>query len=127
MRDLHDFLSEREIYILENHPDKPYAKLASELDITANRVGQIKRYAERKIREEKSAEARRDWGNQPLQLTLKRSDWLVIRRALNCYSGKLTPNNVRKRINPKYVPDPDIAACNRLVQVISSTVNEIDR
>ena len=38
MRDLHDFLSEREIYILENHPDKSYAKLASELDITAIQI-----------------------------------------------------------------------------------------
>lgn len=38
MKDLYEFLSEREIYIVENHPAMTYFKPAVELGVTANRV-----------------------------------------------------------------------------------------
>lgn len=62
MKDLHEFLSEREIYIVENHPAMTYSRLAVELGITANRVAQIKTAAMRKIREEKNRETARARG-----------------------------------------------------------------
>ena len=126
MRDLKDFLSEREIYIIENHPRLSYAKLGAELDITGNRVAQIKHKAERKIREEKKAEAKREWAKQPVLIPLKRSEWLVVRRALRSYSNKLTPNTVCARTNPKREPDPDIAICERIGEFIYSVIYEAE-
>jgi len=53
MKDLHEFLSERELFVIENHPEMSYAKIGERFGITGNRVAQIKTMALRKIREEK--------------------------------------------------------------------------
>ena len=56
MKDLQEFLSERELFVIENHPAMSYGKIGEQLGITGNRVAQIKTMALRKIREEKHRE-----------------------------------------------------------------------
>ena len=56
MRRMRDYLTEREIYILGNHPSKSYAKLGEELGVTGQRVRQIKVHAERVILLQKQKE-----------------------------------------------------------------------
>lgn len=122
MKDIHEFLSEREILIVENHPAMTYSQLAAELGITANRVAQIKRAAMRKIREEKDREAARVHGRMKVDYTLTRSECYLIIRALRNYALFLTPSNVRICANPKYVPDPDIVKCEMLVAVLQEAL-----
>lgn len=124
MKDLHEFLGEREIYIVENHPAMTYSKLAVELGVTANRVAQIKIAAMRKIREEKSREAARERGRLKVDYSLTRSECYLVIRALRNYALYLTPSNVRTRTNPKYEPDPDIARCEALVSALQELLAE---
>lgn len=42
MKDLQEFLSERELFVIENHPAMSYGKIGEQLGITGNRVAQIK-------------------------------------------------------------------------------------
>ena len=61
MRELREFLTEREIYVLKNYPAMTYKAIGVELGISPERVRQLKVHAERMIREEKRqklAEAR---------------------------------------------------------------------
>lgn len=124
MKDLHEFLSEREIYIVENHPAMTYSRLAVELGITANRVAQIKTAEMRKIREEKNREAARQRGRLKVNYSLTRSECHLIIRALSNYALYLTPSNIRTRTNPKYEPDPDIARCEALITLLRAALDE---
>lgn len=124
MKDLHEFLSEREIYIVENHPAMTYSRLAVELGITANRVAQIKTAAMRKIREEKNREAARERRHLKVDYSLTRSECHLIIRALRNYALYLTPSNIRTRTNPKYEPDPDVARCEALITLLRAALGE---
>ncbi len=85
MKPLSEFLTDREIYILENHPQKTYQAIGEELGITNTRVRQIKVDAERKIREEKRREQVEEAGQIPVSLTLLRKELWVLYRALKEY------------------------------------------
>ena len=124
MKGLHEFLSEREIYIVENHPAMTYSRLAVELGITANRVAQIKTAAMRKIREEKNRETARARGRLKVDYSLTRSECHLITRALSNYALYLTPSNIRTRTNPKYEPDPDITRCEALIESLRAALDE---
>lgn len=124
MRKLEEFLSEREIFILENHPRTSYAKLGSMLGITGNRVAQIKCAALRKIRDEKKREAARERGRIKVSYELNRAECHLIIRALEHFATFLTPGNHKARNNPNYEKDPDIARCDALVERLRNVLAE---
>lgn len=80
MREPSEYLSARELFILENHPGMSYAKIGEVLGISGNRVQQIKSQAERRIREEKRRDNARAIAQQEVQLTLTRREvWVIVR------------------------------------------------
>ena len=74
MKDLSEFLNEREIYILENYPQKTLKALGEELGLSSVRVKKIKDGAKRKIREQKRIEQEQDVAPVLLSRTLQRRD-----------------------------------------------------
>ena len=56
MRERSEYLTEREMYVLDNHPGLSYQKIGVQLGITAERVRQIKQQALRHVREEMPAD-----------------------------------------------------------------------
>ena len=123
MKDLQEFLSERELFVIENHPAMSYAKIGEQLGITGNRVAQIKTMALRKIREEKRREEAWKRGQQKVDHSLTRSQCYLVIRALGEYAVYLTPSNIRARNNPKYEPDPDIARCEGLFESLRAALD----
>ena len=123
MKDLQEFLSERELFVIENHPAMSYAKIGEQLGITGNRVAQIKTMALRKIREEKRREEAWKRGQQKVDFALSRSQCYLVIRALREYAVYLTPSNIRVRNNPNYVPDPDIARCEVLIESLRAALD----
>ena len=124
MKDLQEFLSERELFVIENHPAMSYGKIGEQLGITGNRVAQIKTMALRKIREEKRREETWKRGRQKVDYALTRSQCYLVIRALGNYALYLTPSNIRARNNPKYEPDPDIARCEALIELLQAALDE---
>lgn len=123
MKDLQEFLSERELFVIENHPAMSYAKIGEQLGITGNRVAQIKTMALRKIREEKRREEAWKRGQQKVDFALSRSQCYLVIRALREYAVYLTPSNIRVRNNPNYEPDPDIARCEALIESLRAALD----
>ena len=123
MKDLQEFLSERELFVIENHPAMSYAKIGEQLGITGNRVAQIKTMALRKIREEKRREEAWKRGQQKVDFALCRSQCYLVIRALREYAVYLTPSNIRVRNNPNYEPDPDIARCEALIESLRAALD----
>ena len=124
MKDLKEFLSERELFVIENHPAMSYAKIGEQLGITGNRVAQIKTMALRKIREEKRREEAWKRGQQKVDYSLTRSQCYLVIRALGEYAVYLTPSNIRTRTNPNYEPDPDIARCEALITLLRAVLDK---
>ena len=123
MKDLQEFLSERELFVIENHPAMSYAKIGEQLGITGNRVARIKTMALRKIREEKRREEAWKRGQQKVDYALTRSQCYLVIRALGEYAVYLTPSNIRTRTNPNYEPDPDIARCEALIESLRAALD----
>jgi len=89
MKPLSEFLTEREIYVLNNHPQKTYKTIGEELGVANTRIRQIKVNAERKIREEKRREQVEEAGQIPVSVTVQRKELWVIYRALHDYYYKI--------------------------------------
>lgn len=124
MKDLQEFLSERELFVVENHPKMSYAKIGENLGVTGNRVAQIKTMALRKIREEKRREEAQKRGQLKVDYTLNRSECHLVIRALGNYAFYLTQSNIKAHNNPKYEPDPDIARCETLIELLRAALDE---
>ena len=124
MKDLQEFLSERELFVIENHPAMSYAKIGEQLGITGNRVAQIKTMALLKIRVEKRREEAWKRGQQKVDYSLTRSQCYLVIRALGEYAVYLTPSNIRTRTNPNYEPDPDIARCEALITLLRAVLDK---
>ena len=54
MREYIEFLSDREIFVLQHHPAMSYKVIGEEWGVSPERVRQIKVYAQRKVRAEAS-------------------------------------------------------------------------
>ena len=89
MKDMSEFLNAREIYILENYPQKTLKALGEELGVTNVRVKRIKDYAKRKIREQKRIEQEQETAPVLLPRTLQRRDVWVLLRALEAYNESI--------------------------------------
>lgn len=85
MRELSEFLTEQEIYILEHHPAMSYKAVAEYLNISEKRVSRMNAEIKRKIQLEKKREQAELLGETPVTLTLKRKDLCVLERSLSEY------------------------------------------
>ena len=97
MREYREYLSERELYVLENHPRLTYKMIGEELGISQERVRQLKVHAERMIREERRREQVQANGRLPVQLTLQRRDVYLIIEALREYHTTLLKRKADQR------------------------------
>ena len=124
MKDLSAFLNEREIYILENYPQKNFKALGEELGISNVRVKKIRDLAKRKIREQKRIEQEEDVAPVLLSRTLQRRDAWVILRALENYNECLY-NEWYVDVNPDRVKmEPDYQATQALMYVFREAVRQ---
>ena len=110
MREYREFLSERELYVLENHPRLTYKMIGEELGISQERVRQLKVHAERMIREERRREQVQVNGRLPVQLTLQRRDVYLIIEALREYHTTLLKRKADQRFknDGEKEKDPDL-------------------
>lgn len=119
MREREEYLSEREIYVLDNHPQMSYEKLGEVLGITGGRVRQIKHRAERLIREDKQRELIEARGEEVLQVSLKRNEVWLLNRSLNELAFKCVRHQADMRRKDR-TPDPDLERIERLRTKLSS-------
>ena len=124
MKDLSEFLNEREIYILETYPQKTFKTLGEELGISNVRVKKIRDLAKRKIREQKRIEQEQDVAPVLLSRTLQRRDVWVILRALENYNECLY-NEWYVDVDPDRVKmEPDYQATQALMEVFREAVRQ---
>lgn len=117
MRERSEFLTDREIFVLDHHPAMSYKTIGEELGISQERVRQLKVYAERKIRDEKRREQAAARGQLPVTLTLRRKDLWVIIRGLQAHQANLLrPMADQRRNKENMEEDPDYQLAEKLVQ-----------
>lgn len=120
MRELKEILTERELYVLKNHPAMTYKAIGIELGISPERVRQLKVHAERMIREEQKRELESTKGQKLVTITLQRRDvWLVI-RALGELLDPVLTKALRDRRKNASEKDPDIDRIDNLIQELYS-------
>lgn len=102
-------LTEREKFIFENYPAMTYKAIAEELGIAPSRVGEIRRNAERKLRDAKLREQIREKNKQLVKIELPRGMCFVIFRSLDALRREITNRkgpDMRMRSKEK-IEDPD--------------------
>ena len=125
MKDLSEFLNEREIYILENYPQKTLKVLGDELGISNVRVKKIKDGAKRKIREQKRIEQEQDVAPVLLSRTLQRRDVWVLLRALEKYNQCLY-EEWHVDADPERVKmEPDYMATQALIEELREALTTV--
>lgn len=125
MREYSEFLTEREIFILEHHPAMTYKAIGQELGISSERVRQLKYHAERMIREEKRREQAAARGQLPIMVILRRKDLWIVIRALKNYSHHLVIKSadLRRKQEPDLKEDPDIQIAENLIHSFLQILN----
>ena len=117
MRERSEFLTDREIFVLDHHPTMSYRAIGEELGVSPERVRQLKVYAERKIRDEKRREQTAARGQLPVTLTLRRKDLWVIIRGLEAHQSELLrPWADQRRNKENLEEDPDYHLAENLIQ-----------
>ncbi len=121
MRERDRYLSEREIFILDNHPAMSYRTIADELGIGAERVRQIKNAAERKVREAKRKEQAAERNKLSVTFTVRRKDLFIILRGLEQHRLTLLQGcaDQRRKKEPGN-EDPDFKRTEELIDIIRS-------
>lgn len=116
MRERSEFLTDREMFVLNHHPAMSYRAIGLELGISPERVRQIKAHAERRIREEERRELAEQRAQLPVTLTIRRADLTVIVRGLDSYRRDLllVRANMRRK-NPVDI-DPELHLTEKLIQ-----------
>lgn len=89
MRERSEYLSERELFVLEHHPAMTYKQIGQELGLSPERVRQLKVHAERLIREERARVQAHEDAKLPVQLVLQRRDVSMIIDAMREYHTEL--------------------------------------
>ena len=124
MKNLSEFLSEREIYIMENYPKKTLKALGEELGITNVRVMRIRDYAKRKIREQKRIEQKQDVAPVVLPHTLRRREVWVLLRALEHYNQCIY-KEWHVDADPERVKmEPDYVATQALIEMFREVLTQ---
>ncbi len=108
MKAYSEFLSEREIYILENHPAMSYRAIGEKFGIGQERVRQIKVAALRKVRQEKLREQAAERNKLPVTLNIRRKDLFIIIRSLDAHLRNIQQYRADQRLkDPEKKSDPD--------------------
>ena len=117
MRERSEFLTDREIFVLDHHPAMSYKAISVELGISQERVRQLKVHAERMIRDEKRREQAAARGQIPITLTIHRKDlWVIIRGLQALQSDLLRPMaDMRRKKGPNIDADPDLLLTEKLI------------
>lgn len=82
MRDYSEFLSDREIFVLQNHPAMSYKAIGEKFGVSPERVRQIKVKAHHKICREMALYDAHASAEVPVLLSLRRKDINLILLAL---------------------------------------------
>lgn len=118
-----DYLSDREIFILQNHPTMTYKAIGDKFGISAERVRQIKAYAERKIRKQKNKEYTAKRALEPVTITIERRELQLILKALNAfYKSILAKSADQRRRND--TDDPDRNFLEKLISQFQTILKE---
>ena len=118
-----DYLSDREIFILQNHPTMTYKAIGDKFGISAERVRQIKAYAERKVRKQKNKEYNAKRALEPVTITIERRELQLILRALNAfYKSILAKEYDQRRRND--TDDPDRNFLEKLISQFQIILKE---
>ena len=119
MKEHSEFLTERELFILEHHSAMSYKAIGLYLGISRERARQLKVCAERKIREEKRREQAEAIGQIPVTLTLRRNQLWVLIRGLEAHqSNLLRPDQRRNQANLE--KDPDLELTKQLICTLTN-------
>ena len=124
MRELEEFLTEREIYILENHPQKSYSVIGKELGVSPERVRQIKFHAQSMLRNEKRAEQLKEVRQTPVSINIVKSDLSLIIRALEYYSHEQRRYDSKHKQRLQGI-DPDIEVSENLINKLKSILSNL--
>ncbi len=125
MKAYQEFLSEREIFILEHHPEMSYKAIGEELGIGPERVRQIKVAAARKVRQEKTREQAAERNKQSVTMTIRRKDLFIIVRGLEAHIHNMQRQRADQRIkNPEEKTDPDYNRTWELVDLFRDILIE---
>lgn len=128
MREHNEFLTEREIFVLNHHPAMSYKAIGEVLGISKERVRQLKVYAERKILDEKRREQTEARGQLPVTLTLRRKDLWVIIRSLEEHRMRLKKSkaDLRFKKDISLVEDPDVKVAEELIHTLKDVLSITD-
>ena len=124
MRDYSEFLTEREIYVLQHHPAMSYKAIGFEFGVSPERVRQIKVYAERKVRAERARDETHARALEPVQLTLRRKDVYLILWALRELRCPFLTFAADQRRKNRGEAKPDLEAVNALYDQLSDVLRE---
>jgi hypothetical protein len=122
MRDYSEFLTEREIFVLQNHPNRTYLDIGEELGISRERVRQIKAYAERKVRAERARDDNHARALEPVQLTLRRKDVQMLLWALKELRWPIMTYSADQRRKNRGEAKPELDAVNALYEQLSDVL-----
>lgn len=122
MRDYIEFLTDREIYILQNHPAMSYKAIGEEWGVSPERVRQIKLYAQRKIRAERARDEAHARALEPVQLTLRRKDVQLILWAIRELQRPILTFAADQRRKNRGEALPDVAALDALFKQLSDAL-----
>ncbi len=119
MRERDQYLSEREIFILENHPAMSYRAIGEVLGIGPERVRQIKIAALRKEREAKKKEQAAERNRCTITLKVTRKDLHIILRGLEEHEYNLVRfhADLRRKNTPEN-EDPDYQRTTELIRAV---------
>ena len=123
MRELHEFLNDREIFVLQNHPAMSYKAIGEHFGISPERVRQIKAYAERKIRTEIRREQAAARALEPVTLTVQRREVHLLIRALNALYYPILTRAADQRRKDKE-EHPDHQPIEQLLEYFHSVLSE---
>ena len=124
MRERNEFMTEREIFVLDHHPDMTYKAIGENLGISSSRVRQIKVHALRLLREEKRREQAAKQAQQPVTLTLKRKDLWILIRGLNALREQLLRQaKSDKQKQDLMWNDPDFDRTYELIHLLQKHLN----
>ena len=122
MRDYSEFLTEREIFVLQNHPAMSYKAIGEEFGISPERVRQIKNYAERKVRAERARDDAHARALEPVQLTLSRKDVQMLLWALRELQRPILTFAADQRRKNRGEAMPDVTAVDALYAQLSDAL-----
>ena len=122
MRDYSEFLTEREIFIIQNHPAMSYKAIAEKFGVSPERVRQIKAHAQRQIRAEHARDEAHARALEPVQLTLRRKDVHLILWALRELQRPILTFAADQRRKNRGEVKPDLDAVNALYEQLSEVL-----